>query len=329
MVKKKVRKKSKPKKSIIKTVIENKKSKETKNPQKEYEHYKKLKILSTQIFGELIDKKCMKYFKSLKKPFSSADMDTMFRTYLSMMFLISISAYITSFILTGIVLLILPLDLVTSLLSIIFVPITFGLLAFTYFYTYPSLKSGRRKVSIETNLPFAINHMSAVAESGATPSSIFSVLAKFKEYGEISKEAGRISRNMNLFGLDVISALRDVKSRSPSKEFKEFLEGLTTTIQTGGSMKVYLKAEAREAMFNYRISREKYTDMISIYADFYTALLIAAPLVMISILAILNMIGGTVFGLPIDLLIKIGVYVAIPLLNIMFLAFLQMTQPSM
>ena len=134
---------------------------------------------------------------------------------------------------------------------------------------------------------------------------------------------------MSLFGLDVISALRDVKSRSPSKEFKDFLEGLTTTIQSGGSMKRYLKEEARSAMFNYRLNREKYTQMISIYADFYTALLIAAPLVMITILAILNMIGGTVFGLPTDLLIKLGIFVFIPLLNVLFLAFLQMTQPSM
>jgi len=323
MVKSKVKRKSG---KLIKKINS---SAVTKNPKKEYEHYKKLKILSTQIFGELVDKKCMKYFEHLKKPFNSADMDTMFRTYLSMMFLISIAAYASAFIFTGVMILVLSPSLVTSLLSIIFVPIIVGLLIFTYFYLYPSLKSDSRKVSIETNLPFAINHMAAVAESGATPSSIFSVLAKFKEYGEISKEAGRISRNMNMFGLDVISALRDVKSRSPSKQFKDFLEGLTTVIQTGGSMKVYLKEESKEAMFNYRINREKYTDMISIYADFYTALLIAAPLVMIAVLAILNTIGGTVFGLPTDLLIKIGIFVAIPVLNIMFLAFLQMTQPSM
>ncbi len=327
--KKKVNKKVK-KEPILKILFSKKKStKETKSPKKEYEHYKKLKILSTQIFGELIDKKCIKYFKALKKPFGSADMDTMFRTYLAMMFLVSSLAYVGTLVFTGAVLLILSLDFMISLLSIIFIPITVGLLVFTYFYLYPSLKSERRKVSIETNLPFAINHMAAIAQSGAAPGSIFSVLAKFKEYGEISREAGRITRNTELFGLDVLSALKDVKSRSPSKQFKEFLEGMVTVIQTGGSMKKYLKEEARQSMFNYRINREKYTQMVSIYADFYTALLIAAPLVMITVLAILNMIGGTVFGLPTDLLIKMMVFVFIPLLNIMFLAFLQMTQPTM
>ncbi len=324
---KKVKKRSGKKFELFKKPKAKKKklSKKEKHPK----DFTIFKIASVRLFGHIIDDVCIRYFESLKKPFNSADMQMMFRTYLAIMFSIMSLTFIGALFVTLIYLVIVPMALWCVILALLAVPLAATASVFLYMYIYPSIKTNRRKASIEANLPFAVNHMAAVAESGATPYSTFKVLAQFKEYGEISEEAEKIVRNMDLFGLDEISALRDVIGKAPSKDFKEFLEGLLTTIQTGGSLKRYLRSESREAMLNYRTTREKYTQMVSIYADLYTALLIAAPLVMIAILAILNVIGGTVFGLPIDLLIRLGIYVVVPLLNVLFLAFLFMTQPSM
>ena len=313
---------------MVKKKVKKKIKKQRLQKIKREEHYTFFKIVSTRIFGNIIDKKCMKYFKSLKQPFISADMDMMFRTYLAVMFSIMTMTFLASIFFSAIILTLISAPAFYFATGMIIFPVLMTIFIFLYMYSYPTIKSNRRKVSIEANLPFAINHMAAVSESGATPYSMFKVLSEFKEYGEISDEASRMVRNVDLFGLDIISALREIISKSPSKQFKEFLEGLSTTIQTGGGLDRYLKEESKEAMFDYRVTREKYTQMISIYADFYTALLIAAPLVMIAVLAVLNTIGGSVFGLPIDVVIKIGIYVLIPLLNVIFLSFLYMTQPA-
>ncbi|MDD5416825.1 MAG: type II secretion system F family protein [Candidatus Aenigmarchaeota archaeon] len=288
-----------------------------------------LKIISTRLFGNIIDEKLMKYFKNLKTPFDSAGLDMMFRTYLAMMFLIATVSFSLTLIITIPLFLLLKFTLAYSLLGAVIFSSLSTSLVFLYTYSYPTIRSNKRRDSIDTNLSFAINHMAAVAESGATPYAMFKVLSQFKEYGVLSKEADRIVRNIDLFGLDETASIKEVIQNTPSKEFKEFLEGILTTIQTGGNLNRFLRENSKEAMFNYRLSRQKYTEVISIYADFYTALLIATPLILIAILAILNTIGGSVFGLPIDFVIKLGVYVLIPLLSIIFLAFLEMTQPAM
>ena len=81
-------------------------------------------------------------------------------------------------------------------------------------------------------------------------------------------------------------------------------------------------------MFDYRLKREKYLQTLSTYADFYTATLIAAPLFFISILSVMALIGGQVFGLSIPMTMRLGIYLLIPLLNTIFILFVHYTQPS-
>jgi len=81
-------------------------------------------------------------------------------------------------------------------------------------------------------------------------------------------------------------------------------------------------------MFDYRIRRNKYVQQLTIYADFYTALLIAAPLIFVIMLPTLSIMQGTMFGFGIKELINLGLILLV-ILNIGFLIFLQLTQPRM
>jgi flagellar protein FlaJ len=185
-----------------------------------------------------------------------------------------------------------------------------------------------RKRDIEANLPFALTHMAAISESGAPPLTIFKILSKFNEYGELSKEAREITRNVEVFGLDEISAIKQNADKSPSPELKDVLEGMVSTIQSGGSLKSYLIEESGKAMFEYTVKREKYNEVLATYADIYTALLVAAPMIFIVVLAALNMMGGTMFGFTVQELMILGT-LSIVVLNVIFLSFLCLTQPKM
>ncbi|MFB6215875.1 MAG: hypothetical protein ABEJ72_02765, partial [Candidatus Aenigmatarchaeota archaeon] len=90
----------------------------------------------------------------------------------------------------------------------------------------------------------------------------------------------------------------------------------------------YLNVESEQAMFDYKLKREKYLKSLSTYADFYTAVLIAAPLFLIAILAVMNMVGGEVGGMNINDLMRLGIYVGIPIMNTGFIAFIHFTQPK-
>jgi len=304
-----------------------KKTKKQIKQVKEEEKYHFLKSISIKIFGRTVDK-YYDYFKALKISLSKADTRILFRTYLSIVFFLTLFVFIISFLITLAFSILLKLNILITFIILLSMPIIFSTITFFVYYIYPISLAKRRRSDIEANLPFALNHMAAIAGSGVPPRVMFKVISRFKEYGEISIEANKITRNVDVFGMDEITSLKEVASKSPSPAFKDFLQGILTTIQTGGSLNNYLKEEAEKSMFDYRIRRNKYVQQLTIYADIYTAVLIAAPLVFIIMFPILSIMQGTLFGLGIKELVNVGLIVLIAL-NAIFLLFLQLTQPKM
>ena len=181
---------------------------------------------------------------------------------------------------------------------------------------------------IKEDLPFMIVHMSAVAGSGARPSSVFSLLLKSEEYKGVEGEIKKIVNYINLFGYDLSTALRTVARTTPSDEFRELLNGMFSTITTGGSLKEYLNVKANEAISQYRLDRKRYVESLATYSEVYIGLLIAAPLLFFVALAIVNTLGSTVAGLSIQVVAYLGIFILIPGLNIAFYAFMNLVQPK-
>lgn len=290
------------------------------------EDYHFLKKPAIKLFGKTIDK-YSNYFKPARIALRKADTKMLFRTYMSIVFFLTTFVFFLTFFTTLVFCLYFKLNIFFTISGLLIIPSLFSLLAFLLYYTYPLSLAEKRKNDIESNLPFALNHMAVIAGSGVPPRVMFKVLSRFKEYGEISKESKKIIRNIEVFGLDEMTAIKEVASKTPSQPFRDFLQGILLTIQTGGSLKKFLKVESEKAMFDYRIKRNKYVQQLSIYADFYTALLIAAPLIFIVLLPILGILQGTLFGYTIEEIINLGM-IALAAINIGFLVFIHITQPK-
>jgi len=276
------------------------------------------------LFGPTVDT-YGEYFDDIKEDLKQANMVVLYRTYVSKMFLYSVCAVIFGFISGMIYSVQMSLPPVEIIRFTIGAPMAVGLLVFGSMYMYPSQKAKKRQKSIDSNLPFALNHLGAIATSGISPTSMFELLNTFEEYGGISNEAGEISRRVNVFGEDLTTALRDVAERSPSDDWSEVLYGIVSTVETGGSLKSYLKEKADEAIFEYNMEKEKEIERLSTYASFYTAILIAAPVFLVVTLAVMNLLGGQIAGFAIRDLMWMGVHVIIPVINGLFVIFLAIT----
>ncbi|MFB6147286.1 MAG: hypothetical protein ABEJ66_00225, partial [Candidatus Nanohaloarchaea archaeon] len=68
--------------------------------------------------------------------------------------------------------------------------------------------------------------------------------------------------------------------------------------------------------------REKEIERLSTYASFYTAILIAAPVFLVVILSVMNLLGGRLMGYAIRDLMWLGIHVVIPVINTLFIIFL-------
>ncbi len=273
------------------------------------------------LFGPTVDR-YNEYFEDLKEDLKHADMDVLYRTYVSEIFLFSIGGFLIG--LSGMATYVLWTQppLVEALRLVLGAPMALAILIFGFLYLYPSQKAKSRKKDIDENLPFALNHLAAIATSGIPPSSMFELLHGFEEYGGISEEAGEISRRVNVFGEDFTTALREVAERSPSEDWSEVLFGILSTVETGGDLESYLKEKADEALFDFKMEREKEIERLSTYASFYTAILIAAPVFLVVILAVMNLLGGSLFGFAIRDLMWLGVHILIPVINGLFVIFL-------
>lgn len=273
------------------------------------------------LFGPTVDK-YGDQFEDLKDDLQKADMDVLYRTYVAKMFLYSWFGFIMGM-MGGIAYLVTGDITLPNLVRYVFgVPMAVGLVIFGFMYLFPSQQAKRRKKKIDDNLPFALNHLGAIATSGIPPKSMFELLNTFDEYGGISEEAGEISRRVNVFGEDLTTALKQVADKSPSDDWSEVLYGIISTVETGGNLESYLQEKADEALFDYNMQREKEIEKLSTYASFYTAILIAAPVFLVVILAVMNLLGGNIGGFAIRDLMWLGVHVVIPVINALFVAFL-------
>jgi flagellar protein FlaJ len=287
-----------------------------------------VKKLGIRLFGNIVSKHLDK-FEFLRRPLAEADMKVLLKSYVCMIFYITLLVFIFSFTTFLTISIILNFSLAEIIIFCVVLPMVLTSITFSLGIIYPITKANSRKKNIETNLPFAIAHMAAIASSGVPPSTMFRLLTGFEEYGEISKEAKKIVRNIDVFGQDITTALREVSNKTPSLPFKDFLEGVATTIDTGGNLQAFLRQQAEKALFEYRIRREKYLETLSTYADFYTAVLIAAPLFLVAILAVMNMIGGKLWGMEIETAMWLGISILMPIVNLVFLAFIHFTQPEL
>lgn len=285
------------------------------------------KRISVSLFGDLADK-YSDYFRSLKTHLLSSNINIMVRTWACMIFMGVTLSFLGSILAVALLRVFIPFPLVIFAYMLIFIPVVAASLTFLAFYYYPIQKSKSIEKETEIDLPFALAHMSAIASSGVPVEYIFQLLTDFKEYKAISKQARLIVRNIDKFGMSSIKAINLVARRTPSAQFRQMLNGMASTIEKGGNLSGYLKEMSEKALFNYKLKREEYLKTLSMYADIYTALLVAAPLMMLAVLAILNIIGGQIMGLSIQDMVNIVTFVALPALNVGFLIFIDVTHPG-
>ncbi|HLC55852.1 MAG TPA: type II secretion system F family protein [Candidatus Nanoarchaeia archaeon] len=265
-----------------------------------------------------------KYSSSLKQLFQSlrlADIKVLSSTYISM----AIFSSIIAFPIVTLIYFLFTLNILTALL----IGLLGSILTLIIFYYYPFSIINSRSKKIKTDLVFAVVHMAAISGSGIQPVKIFNLLLDSGEYKYLESELRKITNYINLFGYSLSTALRSVAAQTPSYELKELLNGIVATIETGGDLKKYLQDKAADTLATYRLDQKKYTDTLSTYSDVYTGILIAAPLLFLVTLAILDKISPDIGGIKISVIATFGTYIAIPLINVGFIIFINLTQQEM
>jgi len=184
----------------------------------------------------------------------------------------------------------------------------------------PYMIVGSKITSIKINLPLVILGMSSVAESGAPPEAIFSTTIVKGRNEYLSTEFSKIMYYIDNLGISLLEAIDLVAKKTPSYELRKFLLDLKSNIESGGSLSEFMKKKADHARFEYKLMLDNQNKKADAFGDIYSTVVIAGPLFIFSGIMLLGMVGsGGIGGLSISLLVVLGVFVVVPLINLIFI----------
>lgn len=204
-----------------------------------------------------------------------------------------------------------------ELILLILIPST-GLLTYYSCIKYPAYKAAQREKLIDINLGSAMAFISAMAGADVSVNVIFRELSERKEYDEVAREAMKVTRNTDLLGMDILTAIYEASKTSPSINWQKFLQGAVTTATAGGRLKPYFIGRASEYQSQTRIALRKNADDVALFAETYVTVGVAFPLFLIVILAVMGVITHPASSSVLYFLIVFS-FVVVPIIIGMFI----------
>ena len=200
---------------------------------------------------------------------------------------------------------------------------TFGILQMI-----PSIRVKNRAAKLVEEIPHFIGYMSTLATSGLTLEGIFKAIAKEETDEDIVKDARFIVRNIDILGMDLISAIKDLIHRTPTGPYSELLDGAVITVMSGGDLKEYFNATAKVQLEEKKMLMQKTTESLGSVAEIYTILLIVFPLLAVIMLSIMGIMSPSLAGFDLLTLMNILTFAVIPLSGVLMLIMMDTMVPK-
>ena len=219
-----------------------------------------------------------------------ADVSMVYQEYYSMVLMNIILGFIASFIPIFLLYLLVPNNITALLILAIssLVTIFIGL----YYLNLPRSKAKTRGKNIDQYMPYATNFINTMSVAGISPAEIFETLSTVELYGEIQKEAKKIATEINMMGIDTVTALKNAIAISPSAKFKEFVQGMLGVIQSGSQLGPYFDRCVEKFMFDDLIERKRNLEALAVMAETFVTTVIAFPLFLVIIISVMGMTSG-------------------------------------
>jgi flagellar protein FlaJ len=192
-------------------------------------------------------------------------------------------------------------------------------------WTYLNQRANARATEIEATLPRTVAFVYALSRSGMAFPAVLETLTRNRGvYGEAARELGVAVRDMNAFGTDVLTALREMSTRTPSESLEEFSENLASVLGSGRSLSSFLHEQYDRYRQEAEARQEQYLELLSTFAEIYVTVLVAGPLFFITVLVVIGLVIENT--LP---LLQVVTYVGVPLGTAGFVVYLNSITQSL
>ena len=198
---------------------------------------KTLEGVSYRLFGGIAPKFLNNVFE-FKEHLEKAGIKIYPETYISLMFLMATLTL-------PVTVVALVLLYFTKILFLIFL-VPMPIYVMIGFMVAPSSKAGDRASTLEREMPFSATYVTVMASGGIPPYMSFKRLTEVELLPATRREARRLIRDVEIFGVDPLSALEKAAKYNPLDIFRDFISGYASTVIIGGDVIHFLETKAQE-----------------------------------------------------------------------------------
>ena len=208
--------------------------------------------------------------------------------------------------------------LFSLLLSVTFLVVAFSL-TYYVFISIPEVQANLRGLLINQSLMHTTAYLYALSKGGGLNllDIMRSITENYSIYGTAAEEIGYIVKDMDYYGTDLLTALEKASQRTPSQNFRDFLEGLVSIVASGGDITAYLKAKNDQYRLTASKEQKLFFETLGVMAEIYISAFVAGPLFLITILVVLGLISTSSL-----MVLNMIIYILIPFSTVLFLLFL-------
>lgn len=191
-----------------------------------------------------------------------------------------------------------------------------GYFTYVLLISYPSFMATNLSYRIDQSLSHTVTYLYALSRGGMNILDMFKSLSSYIHiYGGTAEEISLIVRDMEFFGMDIVTALNNASQRTPSKKFKDFTDNLISVINSGGDLSGFFKSRSEFYQDTSAQDQKYFLETLGVFAEVYVSVLVAAPLFLIVIIVVMGLLQG-----GIELYLSIIIYAIIPIGTLLFLA---------
>jgi archaeal flagellar protein FlaJ len=215
----------------------------------------------------------------------------------------------------------LVLHIIFLFLVVLVPPIMFVLI-----WNLPKASQSSRAEAIDNELPMLIGFLGVLSGGGVSPiSTLKRISGMTKIFPASAKEAKRILIDIEVFGVDPITAFENAAQNMPSKPFQEFLYGYTTVLKVGGDVKNYVNNKLKETLDASTSKVRRITDSVGTLAEAYLTVTAVMGITLFSLFQLEGVIAHNNSGLS---TLYIFSYLVVPGLSGLFIFIIDGTQPK-
>ena len=278
---------------------------------------KKLEAWSFRLFGGIAPY-FLKHVFEFKAMLERARIKIYPETYVSLMFFVAM--------------LTIPISIISVLFLVFFgfMPIIF-LIPFPFyvmvgFLLIPMSKASDRATGLEREMPFAAAYISVMASGGIAPYNSFKRLSEVELMPAMRGESREIIKDVEIFGIDPLTALEVAAKKNPLDIFKDFLSGYASTVIIGGDIGHFLERKA-EDIFKTRALRVKAAaERLGMLLETFIIVMVMMSLCFYILFAVDSINPSS--GASLTSGIILYTYLFTPLLSMMFIYLAHSMQPK-